>query len=178
MTSPRSLQHGGICSLVYLVRISAPLVSPRNLEPAGVIDRAYVRARRAPIPGRGGSSDAAVAVHRGADRHRVAPGGGRCAGAGAVDHWAYWNRVTLIFSRPGKPTDNGLIEAFNGTLRRECLSPTLFASIEDAQAVLNTWRADYNNVRPYSSLEHLPPAHFRAASSSTEDRSGRLVSHA
>jgi putative transposase len=65
--------------------------------------------------------------------------------ARAVDHWAYWNRVTLIFSWPGKPTDNGLIEAFNGTLRRECLSPTLFTSIEDAQAVLNTWRADYSS---------------------------------
>jgi putative transposase len=24
----------------------------------------------------------------------------------AVDQWAYWNRVTLDFSRPGKPTDN------------------------------------------------------------------------
>ena len=74
--------------------------------------------------------------------------------------------------------ENEVIEAFNGTLRRECFSPTLFTSIEHAQAVLNTWRADYNNVRPHSSLEHLPPARFRVASRSTEDRSGRLVSHA
>lgn len=31
----------------------------------------------------------------------------------ALDHWAYWNRVRLDFSRPGKPTDNAHIEAFN-----------------------------------------------------------------
>jgi len=34
-----------------------------------------------------------------------------------LDHWAYLNGVGLDFSRPGKPTDNGLIEAFNGCLR-------------------------------------------------------------
>jgi putative transposase len=38
----------------------------------------------------------------------------------AMDHWAYWNKVRLDFSRPGKPGDNARNEAFNGTLRREC----------------------------------------------------------
>jgi len=32
----------------------------------------------------------------------------------ALDHWAYINRVTLDFSRPGKPTDNAFVESFNG----------------------------------------------------------------
>ena len=31
-----------------------------------------------------------------------------------LDLWAYMNGVTLDFSRPGKPTDNSVIEAFNG----------------------------------------------------------------
>jgi putative transposase len=31
-----------------------------------------------------------------------------------MDLWAYQRGVTLDFSRPGKPTDNALIEAFNG----------------------------------------------------------------
>ena len=39
----------------------------------------------------------------------------------ALDHWAYWNKVKLDFSRPGKPTDNAYIEAFNSILRREVL---------------------------------------------------------
>ena len=39
-----------------------------------------------------------------------------------LDLWAYANNVTLDFSRPGKPTDNGFIEAFNSKLRSECLN--------------------------------------------------------
>ena len=34
-----------------------------------------------------------------------------------LDLWAYAKGVTLDFSRPGKPTDNAFIEAFNGRLR-------------------------------------------------------------
>jgi putative transposase len=34
-----------------------------------------------------------------------------------LDLWAYQNNVVLDFSRPGKPTDNAFIEAFNGRLR-------------------------------------------------------------
>ena len=36
----------------------------------------------------------------------------------ALDHWAYINRVTLDFSRPGKPTDNAFVESFNGVAGR------------------------------------------------------------
>ena len=34
-----------------------------------------------------------------------------------MDDWAHVNRVSLEFTRPGKPTDNGLCESFNGRLR-------------------------------------------------------------
>jgi len=37
----------------------------------------------------------------------------------ALDKWAYQHGVTSDFSRPGKPTDNALIEFFNGSLRDE-----------------------------------------------------------
>ena len=39
-----------------------------------------------------------------------------------LDLWAYANDVILDFSRPGKPTDNAFIEAFNGRFRAECLN--------------------------------------------------------
>ena len=39
-----------------------------------------------------------------------------------LDLWAYRRGVTLDFSRPGKPTDNAFIEAFNGRFRAECLN--------------------------------------------------------
>ena len=40
----------------------------------------------------------------------------------ALNKWAYENGVTMDFSRPGKPTDNALIESFNGSFRDECLN--------------------------------------------------------
>jgi len=50
-----------------------------------------------------------------------------------LDQWAYLSGVRLDFSRPGKPTDNGLIEAFNGRLRAECLNENWFLSLADAK---------------------------------------------
>jgi putative transposase len=79
----------------------------------------------------------------------------------ALDRWAYWNRVQLDFRRPGKPVDNSLCEAFNGSLRRECLSQYWFASLDEAATILRTWQLEYNNHRPHSSLGLEPPA-FRA----------------
>jgi putative transposase len=43
-----------------------------------------------------------------------------------LDLWAYVHEVTLDFSRPGKPTDNAFIEAFNGRFRAECLNAHRF----------------------------------------------------
>lgn len=51
----------------------------------------------------------------------------------ALDKWAYENSVALDFSRPGKPTDNGYIESFNGRFRDECLNLNWFLSLADAQ---------------------------------------------
>ncbi len=50
-----------------------------------------------------------------------------------LDQWAYLNGVTLDFSRPGKPTDNAFIEAFNSRLRQECLNASWFLSMADAR---------------------------------------------
>jgi putative transposase len=81
----------------------------------------------------------------------------------ALDHWAYWNRLQLDFSRPGKPVDNSICEAFNGSLRRECLTRHWFASLLEAQTELSTWRADYNNLRPHTSVGMHTPAQYRAS---------------
>ncbi|MAX37804.1 MAG: hypothetical protein CME33_14700 [Gimesia sp.] len=40
----------------------------------------------------------------------------------SLDWWAYFNKVTLEFSRLAKPTDNAYIESFNGRVRQECLN--------------------------------------------------------
>ena len=78
----------------------------------------------------------------------------------SLDWWAYFNGVKLDFSRPGKPTDNAVIESFNGRLRQECLNQHWFLSLDDAQRIVDAWRTDYNEDRPHSSLENLTPAQF------------------
>lgn len=80
----------------------------------------------------------------------------------AMDHWAYWNQVGLNFSRPGTPGDNARNEAFNGTVRRECLTHHYFLSLEEAAAVLGSWKEEYNNDRPHGSLGQFTPAEFWA----------------
>ena len=79
----------------------------------------------------------------------------------ALDLWAYQNGVRLDFIRPGKPpTENGLIESFNGKLRDECLNVNLFVSIADVAFKLEAWRKDYNEARPHSSIGNLTPSEF------------------
>jgi putative transposase len=80
----------------------------------------------------------------------------------ALDEWAYRRGVALDFIRPGKPTENGHIESFNGRLRDECLNANQFLSIEDARSKIETWRTDYNTVRPHSSLGQLTPNEYIA----------------
>ena len=77
-----------------------------------------------------------------------------------LDQWAYLNKVELDFSRPGKPTDNAFIEAFNARLRSECLNASWFLSIADARSRIEAWRNDYNHHRPHTSLGNLTPAEF------------------
>ncbi len=72
----------------------------------------------------------------------------------------YPNRRVTASARPGKPTDNAYIEAFNSRLRQECLNASWFLSLADARARIEEWRIDYNENRPHSSLGGLTPAAF------------------
>ena len=80
-----------------------------------------------------------------------------------LDAWAHQRGVKLVFSRPGGPTDNPFIEAFNGRLRQECLDQYWFFSIDEARSRLEEWRRDYNTIRPHTALGNQTPAAFRAA---------------
>jgi putative transposase len=80
----------------------------------------------------------------------------------ALDEWAARNKVKLIFSRPGTPTDNPYIEAFNGRLRAECLDQHWFASLEDARSIIEAWRVEYNTERPHTALNNQAPTVYRA----------------
>jgi putative transposase len=74
-----------------------------------------------------------------------------------LDLWAYTRGVVLDFSRPGKPTDNAFIEAFNGRFRVECLNQHWFMSLEDARQKMEAWRRYYNEERPHGAIGQKAP---------------------
>ncbi|MFD1752393.1 IS3 family transposase [Salipiger marinus] len=74
-----------------------------------------------------------------------------------MDLWAYQRGVTLDFSRPGKPTDNAFIEAFNGRFRAECLNAHWFLTLADTAEKLEAWRRYYNEERPHGAIGNRVP---------------------
>jgi putative transposase len=74
-----------------------------------------------------------------------------------LDLWAYAKGVVLDFSRPGKPTDNAFIEAFNGRLRSECLNEHWFLTLDDARSKMEDWRNYYNEERPHGAIGNICP---------------------
>ena len=85
---------------------------------------------------------------------RSRPDGPEFAGR-LLDQSAYLNKVELGSSRPGEPTDNAFIEAFNSCLRQECLDASWFLSMADARARITEMVADYNQNRPPLSPRRL-----------------------
>lgn len=106
-----------------------------------------------------------VAVVRGLVKERGVPERIQCDNGSefiskVLDKWAYEHRITMDFSRPGKPGDNAMIESFNGTFRDECLNVNWFLSMEDVREKIEKWREEYNEFRPHSSLGDLTPRQF------------------
>lgn len=83
--------------------------------------------------------------------------------------WALDRRINLIHIQPGKPTQNGYVESFNGKLREECLRVSWFQNLFEARRIIANWRRDYNERRPHSSLNYLTPAEFSAKTSGGKD---------
>ena len=100
-----------------------------------------------------------LATTRGLPRQIVVDNGPEFTST-ALDAWAYRRRVALHFIRPGKPVDNAFIESFNGKFRDECLNENWFLALDDARTKIETWRHDYNTVRPHSALGNRTPAEY------------------
>ena len=75
----------------------------------------------------------------------------------ALDQWAYDHGVKLEFIQPGKPSQNGYIESFNGKLRDECLNQHWFLGLADVRRIVAAWRDDYNRNRPHTALGGRTP---------------------
>lgn len=74
--------------------------------------------------------------------------------------WCIGQGIELIFTQPGKPTQNALIERCNGSIRRELLNANIFYTLSEVRAMAEEYMEDYNNNRPHESLGYNTPKEF------------------
>jgi putative transposase len=74
-----------------------------------------------------------------------------------LDYWCKDNKVHLVFIQPGKPSQNGYIERFNGSIRKELLNAYVFRSLSEVREKIQEWMDDYNLYRPHKALGYKPP---------------------
>ena len=82
--------------------------------------------------------------------------------AHALRLWATCKHSEIATIQPGKPWQNGSVESFNGTLRKECLDREEFANLREGRILIEQWRWEYNTTRPHSSLDYRTPAEVGA----------------
>jgi transposase InsO family protein len=57
----------------------------------------------------------------------------------AILAWAQDQGVDWHYIAPGKPTQNGFVESFNGRMRDELLNESLFFSLDHARQKVAAW---------------------------------------
>ena len=71
--------------------------------------------------------------------------------------------IGLKFIRIHTPEQNGHIESFHNTLKREYIWPHDFSNYQQAEAVISEAFRDYNRNRLHSALKYVPSAEFLAS---------------
>ena len=75
--------------------------------------------------------------------------------------WRQQTEVNLHYIQPGKPTENAIVESFNGKLRDECLNQHYFIDLRHARQLIEDWKVYYNTQRPHTSLRFQTPEEYR-----------------
>jgi putative transposase len=78
----------------------------------------------------------------------------------ALDVWAYQPGLRLHFIEPGKPVQNAFNESFSGMMRVECLDARWFATLSEANQVIEAWRRESNENHPHWALGERMPNEF------------------
>lgn len=71
--------------------------------------------------------------------------------------WCRENGISIRYTQPGKPMQNGFVERFNGSYRREVLDAYLFIELEEVRELTEQWMEEYNTRRPHEALGNLTP---------------------
>lgn len=75
----------------------------------------------------------------------------------SLAQWAADNGVELMFTQPGKPTQNAYIERFNRSYRTEVLDCYVFESLHEVRQLTEDWMHRYNHERPHEALGEDSP---------------------
>src|SRR5262245_4977543 len=78
--------------------------------------------------------------------------------ATALKTWLASAGVRTLYIEPGSPWENAYSESFNSRFRDELLDREIFTSLSESKLLVETYRLEYNHLRPHSSLGYLTPA--------------------
>ena len=78
----------------------------------------------------------------------------------AIQDWLQEREIKILYIKPGSPWENGHIESFHDKLRDEFLKRELFGTLAEARVLLESWRAEYNERRPHTSLGYQTPSEY------------------
>ena len=98
---------------------------------------------------------------RGRPRAVRCDNGGEFIGA-ALAEWLTTIGVELLAVAPASPWENGFVESFHSRLRDEFLNRSVFENVADAKAQAESFKREYNTIRPHSSLNYQTPKAFAA----------------
>lgn len=81
--------------------------------------------------------------------------------SGKFQLWCQENKVTIQYIQPGKPTQNSLIERFNGSCRKELLNMYVFKDMPEVEELAAKWWEEYNYSRPHEALNNQSPIEYK-----------------
>lgn len=71
--------------------------------------------------------------------------------------WCKDKQISIHYIQPGRPMQNGFIERFNGTYRREVLDAYVFFELHEVRRLTAEWMEEYNTRRPHEGLGNATP---------------------
>lgn len=81
--------------------------------------------------------------------------------AAAFTLWAKEQEITIQFTQPGKPMQNGFIERFNRIYREGILDAYLFFDLSEVRGLTEEWMEEYNERRPHEALKNKTPSEWK-----------------
>ena len=71
---------------------------------------------------------------------------------------------------PGSPWENGFVKSFHGRLQDEFPDRSAFENVADAKAQVDTFKREFNTVRPHRGLSYKTPREFAASCKPEADK--------